>query len=771
MRRGLKIAAVCAIVAALIFAEMSVIASFSKTDNGVLLSDGSEVSIESLKDSYINTLEIKSNRFTHVFESRNSISNLTTVGYTRLLENDRLTIMINDGNYDIRVVDRVSGYIWGGIESELAEDLNTRWKNLASSIITVTYLDSQLAEKTLYLADTSSEKSYKVIGNTAVFDCRFPEAKISLSFTLTLNDDGFNISIDDSTIVEDESLPITTVTILPFFGAARLDEINGYFFLPDGSGALMRFTKARDYISSYSKRIYGADLGSQSNAVPNNISDVETRPREFMIAQPGIMYPLFGTVHGVRENAFWVEIEDGAEYCSILADAASSRVNYHYIRSVYTYRECFIQPTAKNGTGVRTFQRERSVVNPSQTYHFLNGAAADYAGMASAYREKLIQRGELGEVQAENDIPLRLEVIASVRSKGYLGNDTVLSTSSEYIEKISEELSSQGIQNVIFDVSGWLSGGVGGYNLKSKALEKRFATMNRLCELNSAVRENGNRLMLNIDGVRMTKDQFSITTDIATKISQQQVKSSIDNDGILFPDTYYRRNSLLASEISDIIGMLDDNGLTANISGIGELLYSDWLKNEETTRSAALEMQSVFAEESGKTVGTYRSPNAYFWKYAKNAFDVPDHCSQYRYFTDTVPFLQMVLHGSVNCFSESLNEGTFSRTSVLRLIEYGQYPSFTVTEADNYALTDSALYDVYSTQYDNWAQSIVETENEINSALEAVSNAHIIGHDIISNGFVRVSYDNGVKIYVNYTESEKECDGVIVGSLDWLTVK
>jgi hypothetical protein len=48
-----------------------------------------------------------------------------------------------------------------------------------------------------------------------------------------------------------------------------------------------------------------------------------------------------------------------------------------------------------------------------------------------------------------------------------------------------------------------------------------------------------------------------------------------------------------------------------------------------------------------------------------------------------------------------------------------------------------------------------------------VEGAFITGHEINDNGVTVVTYDNGVKVYVNYSSEEQTVDGVTVPSMSY----
>jgi hypothetical protein len=148
------------------------------------------------------------------------------------------------------------------------------------------------------------------------------------------------------------------------------------------------------------------------------------------------------------------------------------------------------------------------------------------------------------------------------------------------------------------------------------------------------------------------------------------------------------------------------------------------------------------------------NPNQYLWNNTSEYFDIPMVNSQYLYETDTVPFLQIVLKGNIDYYAPYANQGFYSTNSILKMIEYGAYPSFVVTESLNYELTDTPQVDRFTVNFDDWKSSIINIYQKINEALLPVEGAKIIDHKVMVPGIVRVSYDNGINLYVNYTAED-----------------
>ena len=72
------------------------------------------------------------------------------------------------------------------------------------------------------------------------------------------------------------------------------------------------------------------------------------------------------------------------------------------------------------------------------------------------------------------------------------------------------------------------------------------------------------------------------------------------------------------------------------------------------------------------------NPNQYLWNDTSEYINMPLQNSQYMYETDSVPFLQIVLKGSIDYYSPYVIEGFYNQRNKLMMIEYGAYPFFII---------------------------------------------------------------------------------------------
>jgi hypothetical protein len=156
------------------------------------------------------------------------------------------------------------------------------------------------------------------------------------------------------------------------------------------------------------------------------------------------------------------------------------------------------------------------------------------------------------------------------------------------------------------------------------------------------------------------------------------------------------------------------------------------------------------------------SPNDYMLEYADRVLNVPMHSSLYVYTSETVPFVQMVLKGYVDYFAPYANFFANSKEELLRMVEYGAYPSYYLTHESSYKLKFTNSDDIYTSAYKDWKEDIIATYQTMNGALKAVRDATIEDRIVPAPGVVKVVYSNGKAIVVNYTGADFDDNGTTV---------
>lgn len=139
-----------------------------------------------------------------------------------------------------------------------------------------------------------------------------------------------------------------------------------------------------------------------------------------------------------------------------------------------------------------------------------------------------------------------------------------------------------------------------------------------------------------------------------------------------------------------------------------------------------------------------------------------------------MPFLQLVLDGCVSYSTEPLNHHTEKDLSehLLKCIETRSNPKFYVMGADMGELYYT-LYAVnyLSVSYSDWADGITEMYKEYEAFAGKVANSNIAMHETPAQKLVKVTYDNGVIVYVNYNDTPVTVDGRELEAKSYLLVE
>ena len=120
-------------------------------------------------------------------------------------------------------------------------------------------------------------------------------------------------------------------------------------------------------------------------------------------------------------------------------------------------------------------------------------------------------------------------------------------------------------------------------------------------------------------------------------------------------------------------------------------------------------------------------------------------------------------------YSEYVNFEANKEEFFLKLVETGVYPSFYITYEDPAKLQYTNSSNVYSSKYSIYKNDIIGYYIELKKINELTKGAKIISHRQFSNQLTIVSYDNGVKIYLNYNADKAlEADGYVIEPMSYM---
>ena len=718
---------------------------------GTKITDDYEIS-EALLGN-VDMEQLSSNRFTQLEpEGTKPLPEYKLDGYTLVAENDKLALFVKEEIASIRVLNKESGYVWGALENEDPENLNNTWSSFAQSVVSISYMDETGAIKQIGAGNKNADCEFDYFDNGFVCEVDFGrKVDISLEAKVILDEDHITFSVDDNTIVEDGDNFIASIYFLPFLGSTQEDQTDGYLFVPDGSGALLRYQNAAKYLKNYSGRVYGVDYAIDTL---NELNDLASnRPVEFLKSENTVTMPVYGLTLGVDDEAVFGRVTNGDSYAYINASPAGLTVPYNWVSASFLYRQVYSQPISKNGAGVPVVQKEANTVNPSLEVYFLANEDANYSGMARRYADILTKEGVLENNLLSNAPQVALDYVAADVEKGLLINSTKEITSLSYISEAMKGLEEAGIENIALTIKGWQAGGLSGYKKSETYKETELGSFQELADVQKLLAEKNGSVLLYSDPLRATEIQINSRQDAGITLSQSTIKKTAVEKDAFLEDIWYLKTELGMEYLQKQLEVVEDYGLQMAIDG-GDLLYGEYLSgsfvSREDIKTRLSEIYGEIATEEGLTLF---NPNQYLLKYTSVYRNTPVSGSQDLYETDSVPFLQLVLSGNMTLIAPYANDGFYSKIDLLKSIEYNVYPSYLLTEVDNVELVDTTLCNESSTKYTNWKATIEASYHFVSDVLEQVEGQKMLKHERINESVFAVTYENGI-IYVNYGASD-----------------
>ncbi|MBZ4665289.1 DUF5696 domain-containing protein [Mahella sp.] len=666
--------------------------------------------------------------------------------YTKVAENTNVTLYVDFKTLALKIQNNKTGYVWSTVlDNAQNSDFNEEWLKRVLSPVGVYMFDETGKTKIHTLLDDDVKMAISNINNGVKANIEFKDEEVAFSIYVRLTQSGVNVEIPDSTIVDRKNI-LASIQMFPFMGAVRQNEILGYIFIPDGPGALIRFGGS-DFQAQqpYLAKVYGNDPAI-------NYVSVDT---EYYNPPKSIYLPVYGMVHGTKQNAYFVNIQNGAEYATIFAYPAGLTTNYYWVGAEFDYRENYFQPTSKEGDVVMTYPKERNKFDIKMDISILGGQDADYVGMAKAYRSYLESNGILGKKDdGKSNIPLRIELLGAESKRVLFWRSTVNMTTVSEASAIINDMLRNGLDNMLIIYKGITAGGYTGTQPMIFPFNKSLGAKNEFIQFFEKYSNANLNVSIYADYLKAYKgaDGYTPRTDTITRITGELLKFDDKKENKEF---YYLLPSVtLNRSEEDLTELKEYNIKGLAVDGIGYILSSAY-GEEKISRIASAQ---VYADMLNKMSGemdniSLYTPNSYLLKYVDNYLDIPLYSSEYVYETDTVPFMQIVLKGYVNYFSPFLNFSSNLEEDVLRNIEYGSYPSFILTYQPSYKLMDTASEDIFTSEYGNWSDTIKEIYDEINGALKYVKGETIEDREVLENQIVKVTYSNGVAIIVNYSDT------------------
>ncbi|SFF08551.1 hypothetical protein SAMN05216378_5034 [Paenibacillus catalpae] len=592
------------------------------------------------------------------------------------------------------------------------------------------------------------------------------------TITYTLDGNSLVAAVPVADIHYPEEYPVNSVSFLNFFGAGGTEE-NGAMLVPDGSGALINFNSGKTRYPSYQQLVYGQD---------NTMARTEDAARE-----EAVRLPVFGII---RENsAFLGIIEEGESVATINADISGRLNSYNYVYPSFNVVNKGQVTLDANGQqrSLPKFQENPMKSDFVVRYAFLNGEDASYQGMASYYKEYLINNKALPvreKTANEDNIPFYLQLDGSISDKKhfmgipYRALET-LTTFSE-AKAIINQMNQLDIHNIKLKYAGWFNGGLDHKVPKSISVDGEIGGSKGLRDLAAFAAGNGVTLYPDVafltasTGADFDESKSASRTLRGDPAALYPLDLALNRRDINKSPSYIISPRLVGSYVdSTLKGISKFNAEGISVRDLADQLNSDYRKHNQIDRTESEEIsRAAMAKLQGEKLQVMgNGGNAYALPYLSDLTNAPMGNSGFKLEDEQIPFYQMVIRGNVEYTGAPYNLSNYTNDKqyILKCLEFGSNVYFEWIYEPNYSIKDTDHNELYAVNYKLWMDKAAGMYQEVNKVLKNVRNEPITGHEKLQQGVYKTVYGNGMYVIVNYNRSQVTVDGKTIEAESYMT--
>lgn len=644
-------------------------------------------------------------------------------------------------------------------------NVNETWKGfLQSGIVVELQEETNTMQKKLGIEGSGAQVSVELIPGGFHAKLDYPTQELGFEVEVKLYDDGsITACIPESSIYENaDNKKIGNIYVFPLLGSSRLDEKDGYMFVPDGNGALIYLdNKDGRFDSGYVQKVYGSDIGVGESYVLSLLwGRYETHNDAEMI-----LAPVYGMVHTGDEMGYLAIIESGDEEASIYATPNGAYSDYNWIAAAFRKCTTYIQPTSNSGGSV-TKVTDRIKYDINVRYMFVDGADANYAGLAKRYRDYLIEKDKL--VKVEDTFKIRLDFLGMDVENWMLWKKDAPVTTVDNIREIYSDLEQEGVTDILSIYKGWQDGGIFDLPVTSYDVAGSIGGARDLSKLMDECEAKNIDFYLFTDGVRANTETGNTTFDTVKKMDKRLYTQNTYQN--VYREFVYWTPQKTLENLKTLQKNFAKKGVNKlALSEIGNTMFTYTMGDTMQTRLVSKYLYEQALQQTSTSMDIMlEAPVQCYWQYVKAIVDMPISDSDYIYTDQSVPFLSIALKGILPMYGDYVNFEANEREYFLKLVETGIYPSFYLTYKNPSELIYTNSSNVYTSQYSVYRDQILSYYDELRQINERTKNSMIVNHEITDTGVTIVTYDNGVKLYINYSAKEQKADNVTVPALSYV---
>ena len=680
-----------------------------------------------------------------------------------IAENDTYRLEWVATNCSVALIEKETGNRWGTTPFKEGEPLVdedgfaiTKHPRVESAVV-LKYMNEKTNLEEEALSFNSAVKNGRVrtelISNGVKVEYYFDDADIMIPVEYTLREDSVAVKMDPTLIQENENRAVA-VTVTPFWCYNENDVEGDYLFYPSGSGALVSNTSVSAAGTTYASSVYGRDLGM----VLEDLTSTEKSVR----------LPVYGAKTG--EIATCAIIESAADSADIEAKVGSTGIKYSGVYATYQLRGY----SSNVAVFMKGLEKQINVYSDGMAdtpmvigFYPLTGEDANYSGMAKTYKNYLKSSGALTETR--DDTILNVTIVGGTMiNKSFLGvpyKDILAATTLNEAKAILEDLRSKTDVTINAKLIGFGTVGLeksayaGGFKINDN-----FGTLKDLSVLSGYCKENNINLYYDFDLTTLKESDAGFSTFFDTAYNALgKVAVAYEYDpatrSFVAESSYNLLKRNLLPSTADMLlkktAKWDFDGISLEtLSSISYSDYSDEISTKHYSRgNMASDVTQIMNKLGEKKKLASYDANSYAAVLSDVIFETSTRSSMENIFSCDVPFYQMVFKGYVPMSGESMNMAAEPKDQLLRTVESGVALNYILTANYYNEFIDYDGYYFFGSCYEDLSASLISQYNELKDYYTAINGAEIVKHTLLDGGLRETVYDNGVIVYVNYSDA------------------
>ncbi len=578
----------------------------------------------------------------------------------------------------------------------------------------------------------------------------FDSLRIAVPVEYTLSDKGLTLTLRPEEIQEEDAL-LYQITVAPMLCAISNTSPDGYLFVPSGSGAL----------------IYPQDTEStlgQTYTTPLSGDDpqIDLHYQTAFASTQAARLPVFGSAEPGRAGLCAV-VEQGAEAALVSAQTGIRRLGYTSVCAVWRLRS-YQNILHRVGLGKRTERQYYAADKAAEplriTYTPLSGENAGYAGMARLYRDRLAD--ETAAPVRENLLSLRLIGGVTV-DEDFLGVPyrkllalTPLRDAQTIVSEIAENLGQP------FDLllTGYGAGGItpgygaGGYKIPASLGGKRG-----LRALSDALHAAGGKLYFEFDLLTRSSRSGAAYAAGNSVLPLYSLDIATRMDDTKTPAFYLNRRDRLPALAQKAVDRAQDWSLDGVCFGsLSNTAYSDYRAAAYAGRGGTVAdyAQIAAAAQAAGLVLAAVDANAYALDGASRVFAAPIASERADLLAEDVPFYEIALKGVVPLATPAVNAASDPRRTLLKAAETGMSLGYTLYHTFDKRLIFEPETEFFGGEYASVRDGMLSALKAYAADFAAVAETRVRDSRLLAPGVHETVFENGVTVYVNYSDAPFE---------------